>query len=512
MPRIILTTLNARYSHASFGLRYLLANMGELRAETKLLEFTLENRPLEIAEKLLAESPVIIGIGVYIWNAQESRELVALLKAIRPELIIVLGGPEVSYEYDQQEIVQLADYTITGEADLAFAALCRDLLQGLRPPKKILPAPLPTMEDLVLPYDEYTDDDIAHRVLYVEASRGCPFKCEFCLSSLDIPVRKPPLVAFLASMERLSLRGVTQFKFVDRTFNLNIQTSLEILRFFQARYKPGLFLHFEMIPDRLPESLRDTIAAFPEGVLQFEVGVQTFAPEVSARIQRKQRYDLLEDNFKFLREKTGVHIHADLIIGLPGEDMESFGQGFDKMLSLGPQEIQVGILKRLRGTPIVRHDVEWQMKYSPLPPYEILSNKQLDFTTLQRLRRFARGWDLVCNSGNFVQTASLLWGEGSPFARFLVFSDWLFEKAGRTHNIALLRLAQLVFTYLTEVLQQDRTLVAQKICADYTAGGRHDLPEFLRGEAKLPRLDRSARTSLARQDRHAAAKQPESRS
>jgi radical SAM superfamily enzyme YgiQ (UPF0313 family) len=506
MPRIILTTLNARYSHASFGLRYLLANMAELRPETKLLEFTLENRPLEIAEKILAQEPSIVGIGVYIWNAQESRELVALLKAIRPELTIILGGPEVSYEYDQQEIVQLADYLISGEADLAFAALCRDLLQGRPPTKKIIHAALPTMEDIALPYDEYTDEDIAQRVVYVEASRGCPFKCEFCLSSLDIPVRKPPIGAFLAAMEKLHSRGLSQFKFVDRTFNLNIQTSKEILEFFQKHYKPGLFLHFEMIPDRLPESLRDIIASFPEGALQFEVGVQTFAPEVSARIQRKQKYDVLEDNFRFLREKTGVHIHADLIIGLPGEDLESFGRGFNKMLSLAPQEIQVGILKRLRGTPIVRHDVEWQMKYSPLPPYEILSNKQLDFGTLQRLRRFARGWDLVCNSGNFVQTAPLIWGELPAFESFLLFSDWLFEKAGRTHQIALLRLAQLVFTYLTEVLQQDKTLVAQKICADYTAGGRHDLPEFLRSEAKLPKPDR-ARSALARQTRHSKAGQ-----
>jgi radical SAM superfamily enzyme YgiQ (UPF0313 family) len=506
MPEIILATINARYSHASFGLRYLLANMGELRPQTKILELTLEQKPLDIAEKILAESPSIVGIGVYIWNAIESRELVAMLKAIQPELIIVLGGPEVSYEHDAQDIVSWADYTITGEADLAFPALCRRLLGGERPSTKIIAAPLPTMNDMALPYDEYTDEDIAHRVLYVEASRGCPFKCEFCLSSLDIPVRKPSADLFLAEMEKLLARGVTQFKFVDRTFNLNIQTSLSILRFFKERYKPGLFLHFEMIPDRLPAALREVIASFPEGALQFEVGVQTFNDEVSARIQRKQNYQALEENFRFLREETGVHIHADLIIGLPGEDVASFASGFDRLLAMRPQEIQIGILKRLRGTPIIRHDQEWQMKYSPLPPYEILSNKSIDFTLMQRLRRVARAWDLVANSGNFVESSPLLWAGGSAFMGLLRFSDWLFEQTGRTHNIALLRLTQLVYTYLTEELQVESAEAAKKICSDYMRGGRHDVPEFLRLEAKIPRPERAIRSSLARQERHATSR------
>ena len=210
-------------------------------------------------------------------------------------------------------------------------------------------------------------------------------------------------------MQRLLDRGVKQFKFVDRTFNLNVATSQTILEFFLARYQPGHFFHFEMIPDRLPESLREVIARFPPGALQFEVGIQTFNPEVAALISRRQNYDRLADNFHFLRRETGVHIHADLIAGLPGETVESFAAGFDRLIALGPQEIQVGILKRLRGTPIVRHDAEWQMIYNPHPPYEILQNKLIDFATMQRLRRFARYWDLVGNSGNFIESTPLIW-------------------------------------------------------------------------------------------------------
>src|SRR5580704_3321279 len=169
-----------------------------------------------------------------------------------------------------------------------------------------------------------------------------------------------------------------------------------------------------MIPDRLPESLREIIAQFPPGALQFEVGVQTFDDAVAKNISRRQDYGRLEENFRYLREKTGVHIHADLIVGLPGESVESFAAGFDRMVALGPQEIQVGILKRLRGTPIVRHDREWGMVYSQHPPYEILQTKLIDFFAMQRLRRFARYWDLIANSGNFVETTPLLWHRESP--------------------------------------------------------------------------------------------------
>ena len=212
-------------------------------------------------------------------------------------------------------------------------------------------------------------------------------------------------------MQRLLDRGVKQFKFVDRTFNLNVNVSKTILEFFLARYQPGHFFHFEMIPDRLPESLREIIARFPPGALQFEVGIQTFNEEVSQLISRRQNYEKLADNFHFLRRETGVHIHADLIVGLPGETLESFAAGFDRLIALGPQEIQVGILKRLRGTPIVRHDAEWQMVYNPHPPYEILQNKLIDFATMQKLRRFARYWDLVGNSGNFIETTPLIWSQ-----------------------------------------------------------------------------------------------------
>ena len=523
MADIVLTTLNAKYSHAAFGLRYLLANLGPLRPRATIVEFDINQRPLDIAEMLLARNPKIIGFGVYIWNVAPTTEVVATLKRLRPDIKIVLGGPEVSHETEAQPIVQTANHVITGEADLKFAEVCRVLLNqsvgdevtglisNLEPKNetphvvsypKIIPAELPEFSKIALPYDTYTENDIAHRIIYVEASRGCPFTCEFCLSSLDIPVRQVPLPAFLDAMQRLLDRGVKQFKFVDRTFNLNVATSKAILEFFRARHQPGQFYHFEMVPDRLPAELREVIAQFPPGTLQFEVGIQTFNPEVGALISRRQNYERLADNFTYLRQQTGVHLHADLIAGLPGETLEGFGAGFDRLIALGPQEIQVGQLKRLRGTPIVRHDAEWQMVYNAHPPYELLQNRLLDFATMQRLRRFARYWDLVGNSGNFPESKSLIWKAAgrdtrrdeaadelrfagtaappSPFHSFMHFSDWLHAKLKRTDSIALLRLMEQLFEFLTGELRLDHKLVAETLWRDYQRGGRHDKPGFMK--------------------------------
>jgi radical SAM superfamily enzyme YgiQ (UPF0313 family) len=506
VPDIVLSTLNAKFIHAAFGLRYLFANLGDLQSRARIVEFDINQRPVDIAEILLAQNPKIIGLGVYIWNVAEATEVVAAIKRVRPEVTIILGGPEVSYETESQPIVQLADHVITGEADLKFAEVCSELLslpvaEDLRPSEqtadgstdakifnaipKIIPAPLPEFSQLKLPYEFYGDRDIAHRIIYVEASRGCPFTCEFCLSSLDIPVRAAPLEQFLGEMQKLLDRGVRQFKFVDRTFNLNIAASRAILEFFLERHRPGNFYHFEMIPDRLPDPLRDIIKRFPPGSLQFEVGIQTVNPQVGQLISRKQNHGRLEENLRFLRNETGVHVHADLIVGLPGEPLESIAAGFDWLVALRPQEIQIGLLKRLRGTPIIRHDAEWQMVYNPHPPYEILQNRLIDFATMQKLRRFSRYWDLVGNSGNFVATTALIWeNASSPFAAFMRFSEWLHERAGRTDSIALARLMEWLLEFLTVERQLEARRVAGALWNDYRRGGRRDKPSLLR--AYLP--------------------------
>ena len=336
MPAVLLSTINARYVHASLGLRYLAANMGALKPETRIVEFVLGARAADMAEQLLAHEPRVIGLGVYIWNVEETTRLVAHLKAVAPHVVVVVGGPEVSYETESQRICALADYVVTGWGDLAFAALCRDLLANERPQARVIVGGQPKLADIRLPYAEFTEEDIARRFIYVEASRGCPFKCEFCLSSLDKTAWAFDLDAFMAELDGLYGRGARHFRFVDRTFNLKTAVGLRILEYFLARLDERLFIHFEVIPDHLPSSLKAAIARFPPGILQFEVGIQTWNEAVQNAISRRQDNAQAEANLAWLRRESNALVHVDLIAGLPGEDLESFGRGFDRLHAIGP--------------------------------------------------------------------------------------------------------------------------------------------------------------------------------
>ncbi len=455
MISIVLTTLNARYTHASMGLRCLRANLGELRETCVIDEFIIGQQTNEVVEKLLAHQPKIIGFGVYIWNVDETTKIVALLKRVAPEVVIILGGPEVSFEIDEQRICQLADYVVTGWGDVTFRKLALAVLHGPKPLMKVHAGEQPPLSQLAMPYGEYTDVDIAHRTLYVEASRGCPFKCEFCLSALDKTAWPFETEAFLAEMDTLYKRGARQFKFVDRTFNLNAKVSLKILQFFLDRWteEDPVYAHFELVPDHLPDVLKETIAKFPAGALQFEIGIQTFNTDVQALVSRKQNNDKAAENLHWLHTQSRAHMHVDLIAGLPGENMQSFGAGFDRLVGLGPHEIQFGILKRLRGTPIIRHTAPYRMTFSPDAPYEIVENQDLSFNDMQRMSRFARYWDLVANSGRFANTLPLLLGtrpEDSAFNNFMMFADWLYATTGKTHQFALDRLFEFVQKYLMQ--------------------------------------------------------------
>lgn len=502
---IVLCTHNARWIHTSFGLRSLRANLGELRDRSRVLEFQLTDWAADVVEHVLALEPRIVGLGVYVWNATQALGVVRALKKVAPDVTVVVGGPEVSYERDDQEICALADHVVSGEADIAFRTLCQDLLAG-RPRDKMVDAAVPHYTELAQPYDEYTDEDIAHRIIYVESSRGCPFTCEFCLSALDVPVRKPELDAFLAQMQRLLDRGVRHFKFVDRTFNLGIAASAGILRFFRERWQEGMFLHFELIPDRLPEALRDEIAAMPSGGLQFEIGVQTLDDATSQRISRRQDVAKLADNVRWLRANTTAHLHVDLIVGLPGEDEASFAHGFDQLWALGPHEIQVGVLKRLRGTPIIRHDAEFAMVYSDQPPYDVLQTGAVPFRTMQKMKRFARFWDLVANRGNWSETLPLVLQGDSAYARFAEFSAWLASRTGAPTKIALVKLARFLWQWLIDERGLEPAVVGAAMMRDYERCGRSDWPECLQPHAAGPVAKKgSAQTGASRQARHRQA-------
>ena len=504
MSAIVLASFSARYQHAAFGLRYLQANLGDLQAGSALLEFDLQKPPAEATAAILAHAPRIVGLGAYIWNIPQTAALLAALRGAAPGLVLVLGGPEISFESETHPLTPLADFVLCGEADLAFAGLCRAVLAGHPPGEKILRAPPPDPAHLALPYQLYTDHDLATRFTYLEASRGCPFGCEYCVSAIERGVRRFALGKILPEFERLLARGMRRVKFVDRTFNLDADFGRAVLDLFYAfaegratppaeptitdgsagrlaPTKEGLQVHLEITPSCLTPPWRELLRRAPPGLLRLEVGVQTFDEAINARIGRQQSAAAAEDALRFLRTETGALIHADLIAGLPGQTLENFAADFDRMIRLQPHELQVGILKRLRGTAIARHDAEWDVRWNPAPPYDLLANQLLDAATMDRLKRFARFWELLGNRGRFEHTLPLLWSApgDSPFARAWKLCDQLFSKFGKTHGIPLFELAYALFEHLVAGLGFEKARVATALRADLARSGALHLPNWL---------------------------------
>lgn len=500
-PKIVLATLNARYFHTSFGLRYLYANLKELQVFCEIKEFIIQTRAIDIVEQILASKPDIVGFGVYIWNIVETTDVVSLLKVIAPEIKIVLGGPEVSYETEQQAIVGCADYVLTGPADISFYQLCKDIINDTPPNKKILNSKPVPLEDIAFPYEYYTDEDLTNRLLYVEASRGCPFKCEFCLSSLDKKSTPFKLETFLEQMEILYQRGARNFKFIDRTFNLNITTTMQIMQFFLDRMTDDLYLHFEVVPDHLPRKLKALLTLFPEGSLQFEIGIQTFNSEVQANISRKQNNAKSKENLLWLKDNTNAHIHADLIFGLPGETFDTFKDSFNQLYHCRPHEIQMGILKRLKGSPIIRHTESFDLRFNPLPPFNILSTDRVSFTTMQRINRFARYWDMIGNSGRFKYSLPHILSD-KPFDDFMAITEWIFNKTGQIHKINLKKLFELISQSVEALFPEKHPLVIAKIELDYDASKLKSLFNGLNLYAAEREESTSKNKSLQRQLRH----------
>lgn len=505
--KILLTTLNARYSHASLGLRYLKANMAELYDLTQIYEFTIQQSTDEVIEQIVALNPQIVGFGVYIWNVEQTTKIVETLKVLRPEIKVVLGGPEVSYEYTEQPIVKAADFLITGWGDVSFPELCRQLINGLRPQEKVIVGIQPPLESITLPYDEYDDEDIKQRTVYVEASRGCPFTCEFCLSSLDKKAWSFPLPQFMQAMDKLYHKGLRQYKFVDRTFNLKTDFTTTILTFFLAKLEQNpeeqLFLHFELVPDHLSDELKALILQFPEGCLQFEIGIQTLNLSTQKHISRRTNLAKAEDNIRWLVEKSHVHLHVDLIAGLPDENLSSFAEGMNRLYSWQPHEIQLGILKRLKGTPIIRHTEPFNYRYSPEPPFSVMENKDIPFDEMNHMKRLAKYWDLIINSGRFKHTQSLLL-EDKPFENMSELTSWLFSKLGRSHSIRLEKLFELVHEYLLNIKGIDRGLLKSTIAEDFIKTGIQGWPKIF-GEPPVNWRERLSEANRLKQAQVAEA-------
>jgi len=450
MSEIILFTITARYSHSAFGLRWLKANLGKHRDRTQIIEFHLKQPPSTIAEILIGLKPRILGAGVYIWNLREITEVIQIVKRVLPETVVIIGGPEVSYEYEDLEIFKEADFLVRGEGELILPGLIEHIYSGSIPTQKVWSSKVDNLDVLVPPYDEYTEMDFAHRIIYVESSRGCPFHCEFCLSAIEPGVRFFNRQNFLKEMKKLIERGAKNFTFVDRTFNINETHALEILNFFlEYGVDQSYRLHFEIVPDKLTHKILEKFKEFPEGVLHLEVGVQSINQETLRLISRRQDVAKTKEVLQYLRKETSAEIHADLVAGMPAETWESLRDGFNFLVELAPQEIQLGILKRLRGARISRHIQDYKLVFAPYPPYEILQTSTMTYEQLQKLKRMARYLELFYNQGNFPNSIKYLWQANStPFDALEQFSEFIWKKTGKTHELALATQANLLFSFL----------------------------------------------------------------
>lgn len=471
--KIILSTINARYSHTSFGLRYLKANLNEFEECAKIIEYSGDSNLNDIAEEIISKNPDIVGFGCYIWNIESIIRICEIIRAISPQTKIILGGPEVSYQ--NEEFLAHCDYLIEGEGELALYHFVKAFSENKLPQGQILNEPICDLTQLKMPYYLYSEEDIQNRLIYVEATRGCPFTCEFCLSSLSKGVREFDLDEFLTNMQMLIDNGVWQFKFVDRTFNLKFANVKKILDFFKARWRDGMILHFEIFPDRLSLEMLEEIKAFPKGGLHLEAGVQSFFEPSLKSISRKQDENKTIQNLKIIREESGAEIHADLVAGIPNSTLATFAEDFDKLLAVRPQELQIGILKKLRGAPIKRHDDEFAMIYSKYPPYEIMQNKDMSYADLQKIKRIARYFDVFYNADNFPNTITAI----QTFAQWDDFSQYIWDTYQQTYKISIARQTKILFDYLSK--SENIKELANNLYQDYSLKiGRKDNIDYIK--------------------------------
>lgn len=500
---IVLTTANARYSHSSLGLRCLIANLGHLESEAVINEHTIKDSPEKIVESWLSFNPKIIGVGIYIWNVEVLTEAILQISKSNPDITIVLGGPEISYGINTN-LFQAVDYIVELEGETVFREICEKVLDSNPPKNKTIRAKTLDTDKIVMPYQHYSDTDIKNRKIYVEASRGCAFKCHFCLSSLDEGIRNFDIDVFLNQMQMLYDKGVRQYKFVDRTFNLDIKLSIRILNFFLEKEEHDFFLHFEVIPDRLPQALKEYIVKFKSGILQFEVGIQTLDKEVSKRIGRRQNKERALENLSYLRHETNAHLHVDLIIGLPGATSEIFKKDLNELVGIGLQEVQVGMLKLLKGTPLHQHIDGFELNFDKSPPYEIQSNIDIDLELMHKMRALHKYWDKFYNSGNFIGSMKFLFTLSNPFDEFFALSNFALKKMNRTYAVSLDELCLILYTFLLEEKSISHAIARELILKDILVKKGRKIPVFLKDyNLGVPQMDnKETSKSLNRQSNH----------
>ena len=418
--KTVLTTINAKYIHTSLALRLLYVANKE-RFDISFREYSLKEDVEKIANELLQTGCDVIGLGVYIWNVRQIRKLVELLKDKNSDIIIILGGPEVTFEPSFFLENWSVDYIISGEGEFVLGelldAICerRDIsIKGVsfrgNISRTIIKADLGEVAALPSPYQLPEDrEEMRNRVLYVETSRGCPFQCSYCLASLEKGVRYLPEDYVFENLDYLIDNGARHIKFLDRTFNLNRQHAQMIFDFLINRYRPDMSCQFEICADLLPDKMIEELnQRLPAHFFRFEIGIQSTHEPTNEAIRRKQDFQLISSRIRKLTEGGKIDLHLDLIAGLPYESFGRFAKSFNEVFELRAKEVQLGFLKMLRGADLRFNAVHYDYKYDEEAPYEVKSHVDLSEAELNRIRRAEHALEKYWNSGRFPRTMQTL--------------------------------------------------------------------------------------------------------
>lgn len=480
---VVLSTLNSKFIHSSLALRYLKA-YGEAHGQAyDIVEYTINMPVLHILGDITEHDIDVLGFACYIWNIEMTLHVVDMVKAVRPDIKIVLGGPEVSFTADELlERCPNIDYIVQGEGEEAFHALVTALQVGNDGLDPVIPGvrgrrdssilgsleavEVSDLSSIPFPYTEEDMEDLEHKIIYYESSRGCPFSCQYCLSGNKNTVRFFPQERTLEELQWFIDHGVKQVKFVDRTFNCAPHHHRPLMEFMRDS-DTDMNFHLEMEPELMTEWETNILCETPPGRIQIEVGVQSTHKKTLDAINRYNDWPYIQKSIRPIIQAGRTHVHMDLIVGLPHEDFNRFGQSFNDLFSLQPHALQIGFLKLLKGSG-VRRMREYKYVADPLAPYEVLSTHVLPYDDVRFLKYFEDVFERFYNSERFRTTfgyigQQLIHGETDAFTYFCDMTRaWLKEG---NHKVNLKDIDQIEFLYRF-FLAKDDTIAAELLQYD----------------------------------------------
>ena len=493
MKKIVLTAINSQYVHLNVAVRYLKKYV-EKNSDIKLdiYETNINNQLMNIIKDLFEKQPDMIIFSTYIWNKEYVFSITKELKKILPDVKIALGGPEVSYEWDKimaenQEI----DYIFTGEGEkvlLNFFTKDISEVKGVvyREGDNLKYNGIePLIENLdIIPFP-YDDEELQDRtkIFYYESSRGCPFNCSYCMSSIDKSVRYYSVDRTKEDLKRFIDSPIKLLKFVDRTFNLSKEKYMAIWRFLLENYREGITFHFEINANIFDDETLDFLETVPKGYFQFEIGVQTIDAQAMKSIGRINKLEKLEHNIR--RISRNIHLHLDLIAGLPYETYDKFRESFDYVHRLKPEMIQLGFLKLLKGTKMYDEREKYGYKYFSKPPYEVFSNEFISFAEMVKLKNLEKVLDFYYNSEKFPE--SVQWIIENHYESAFSFYEDVAEYFDKRGYLKVSHKESTLFTLLYEFYLdkglKEREIFVEYLKYDYLMLGKTGFyPEWFKSE------------------------------